>query len=86
MIEIEDMLFVGNELVEEFLLDGLGTLGAQGRDKGRPETRKGRHRVRQTEGEGETRRHVWVEVRGGLPLAGMGPLGTGCVRHEIIPQ
>jgi len=28
MIEIEDMLFVGDELVEEFLLDGLETLGA----------------------------------------------------------
>ena len=82
MIEIEDMLFIGDELVEEFLLDSLGTLGAQGRDEGRPETRKGRHRVRQTEGEGETRRHVWLEI-GAVCRWGMVPLGTGCVGHEI---
>lgn len=34
MIEIEDVLFVGNELVEEFLLDGLEALWAEGRDEG----------------------------------------------------
>jgi len=28
MIEIENALFVGNELVEEFLLNGLEALGA----------------------------------------------------------
>jgi hypothetical protein len=45
MIEIEDVLSVGDELVEEFLLDGLEALGVQGRDESGPETRKGRHRV-----------------------------------------
>ena len=33
MIEIEDVLFVGDELVEEFLLDGLEALGAEGGDE-----------------------------------------------------
>jgi len=28
MVEIEDVLFVGNKLVEEFLLDGLEALRA----------------------------------------------------------
>jgi hypothetical protein len=33
MIEIDDGLPVCNELVEEFLLDGLEALGAEGRNK-----------------------------------------------------
>jgi hypothetical protein len=34
VIEIENVLFVGDELVEEFLLNGLEVLGAEGRDEG----------------------------------------------------
>ena len=34
MIEIEDALFVGNELVKELLLDGLETVRAEGGDEG----------------------------------------------------
>jgi hypothetical protein len=50
MIEIEDVLFVGNELVEELLLDGLKALRAECRDESGPQARKRRHRAGETEG------------------------------------